>query len=58
MVHNEKIMGMEAGLKEEFGEDYAIVCSRFWLQKANLSFMTGKLEDAKNSAEKGLELVK
>lgn len=31
MANNENIMGMEEGLKEEFGEDYAIVCSKFWL---------------------------
>ena len=48
---------MEHGLKEEFKEDYDILASKFWKQKADLAFIQGKNEEAKAATEKGLELV-
>lgn len=45
-------------LKDEFKPDYAIVASKFYMQKANLAFVMGKLEEAKDAAEKGYNLVK
>jgi len=56
-VNSEKVMGMCDGLKATFGEDYAIVASKFFMQQANLAFVYGKLEEAKAAAESGLELV-
>ena len=58
MANNEKIMGMFEDLKADFGEDYAIICSKFYLQKANLQFFSGKLEEAKQTAVEGVKLVK
>ena len=31
-VNNEKVVGMSEGLRGEFGDDYAIVASKFYLQ--------------------------
>lgn len=45
-------------LKEQFGEDYPIVASKFYMQQANLAFVHQRYEEAKNAVAKGLELVK
>eukprot|EP00353_Schmidingerella_taraikaensis_P001397 CAMPEP_0185595796 /NCGR_PEP_ID=MMETSP0434-20130131/79532_1 /TAXON_ID=626734 ORGANISM="Favella taraikaensis, Strain Fe Narragansett Bay" /NCGR_SAMPLE_ID=MMETSP0434 /ASSEMBLY_ACC=CAM_ASM_000379 /LENGTH=51 /DNA_ID=CAMNT_0028224033 /DNA_START=1056 /DNA_END=1211 /DNA_ORIENTATION=+ len=46
------------GIRKDLGEDFAIVVSKFYMQQANLAFVTGKIELAKEAATKGLELVK
>ena len=46
------------GLKQSFGVDYPIVASKFYMQKANLCFIQGRLEEAKTACARGLELVK
>ena len=45
-------------LEEEFGEDYPIVASKFYMQQANLAFVYQRYEDAEKAVSKGLELVK
>ena len=55
--YNEFVMKTQAELKTEFGEDYAIVASKFYMQQANINFIGGDLEKAKEAAERGIELV-
>ena len=45
------------GLREEFGEDYAIVASKFYMQQANLAFVSNKLDAAEKAASQGIVLV-
>lgn len=54
---NKVIAGIE-GIREDLGEDFAIVVSKFYMQQANLAFVTGKLELAIEAATKGIELTK
>ena len=44
-------------LKTEFGDDYGIVATKFYLQAANVDFITGNWETARTNALKGLEIV-
>lgn len=57
-ANSQKLLDMCEELKDEFKPDYAIVASKFYMQKANLAFIMGKLEEAKDAAEKGYDLVK
>merc|ERR1712151_553922 len=49
-------MGLEE-LREEFKDDYGIVATKFYLQAANINFITGNFEEARKNALKGLEVV-
>jgi len=46
LVNNQKVTGMCEGLKEEFGEDYTILASKFYKQEADLAFIMGKLPES------------
>lgn len=50
------IAGIE-GIREDLGEDFSIVVSKFYMQQANLAYLTGKLDLAVEAAEKGIELT-
>ena len=56
-VNNGKVIGMSEALREDFGDDYAIVASKFYLQQAKLAFITRHNQDAKTAVEKGLLLI-
>lgn len=57
MANSEKVMELCEGLREEFGEDYAIVASKFYMQQANLAFVSNKLDAAEKAASQGIVLV-
>jgi len=44
-------------LKEVFKEDYGIVATKFYLQAANVNFITGDYETSLKHALNGLEIV-
>ena len=56
-ANSKRIIEMAEPLKDDFKHDFAIVASKFYLQKANLDFIFGEFEEAKQTAAKGLELV-
>lgn len=49
---------MHEELKTEFKEDYEILASKFFKQKADLAFIMLNNEEAKTAVDKGIELVK
>ena len=57
-MNSDKVIGMCDDLKAEFGEDYPIVASKFYMQQANLAFVYQKYEDAEKAVTHGLDLVK
>ena len=57
LAHSDKVMNMCESLKDELEPDYAIIASKFYMQQANIAFMHGDIQKAKDAAEKGFELV-
>ncbi len=43
-ANNDKVMEMCDNLRGAFGDDYAIVASKFYMQQANIAFVFGNLE--------------
>ena len=58
LVDAEECLAMAERLKTEFGEDYATVVSKFFLQIANVNFILKKSDEALDACGKGLELCK
>ncbi len=58
LKNSEKVMQLCQDLKEEFGEDYPIVASKFYMQQGKLAFVMNKLDAAEQAAEQGIVLVK
>ena len=57
LKNSEKVMTLCEDLKEEFGEDYPIVASKFYMQQGKLAFVMNKLDAAEKAAEQGIVLV-
>ena len=43
-------------LKDEFGEDYAVVATKFYVQQASIKFILRDYQKAKESANLGISL--
>lgn len=56
-ANSDRIIAMLEIVKPKFKEDFAIVASKFYLQRANLEFIFGKLEEAKKTCADGIALV-
>ena len=57
LSNSEKIIAASSGLRESFGDDFAVVVSKFYAQAASVAFVTNKFESALSHAEKGLKLM-
>ena len=56
-INSNKALELLEENKEEFKDDYGILAVKYYLQAANICFIMSDFEQAKNFAQKGLEII-